>query len=251
MFDRNQMTSVLQQPIRGSRPEYRPVPSLLACVCLVCLLKTVVADEPKPKDSAPPPRVIDARDAADRLRPPGTDRYAPKVDWATIPPWRQASFYGIRSQGQIFVYVVDCSGSMIEDARLWRAKQEVRRSIMALQYPQRFKVIFYNEATLPSPGDSPKSADLPGKDQLIRWMNAIEPAGETDPRAAMKLAIALRPDAIFLLSDGEYPPGAAEAIAKSNASHVPVHCVDLSGGVGGDQLRKIASDSGGQYVSRP
>ena len=140
---------------------------------------------------------------------------------------------------------------MIEDARLARAKVEVRRSVMALQYPQRFKVIFYNEAPLPSPGDAPKSADLLGKDQLLRWMSAIEPAGETDPRGAMKLAIALRPDAIFLLSDGEYPEGAAEAIAKSNTTKIPVHCVDLSGGVGGDQLRKIAGDSGGQYISRP
>lgn len=211
----------------------------------------VVADEPKAKDQGPPPRVIDAQAAAAKLRSPGSDRYGPKVDWANIPPWRQASFYGIRTQGQVFIYVVDCSGSMIEDARLARAKVEVRRSVMALQYPQRFKVIFYNEAPLPSPGDAPKSADLFGKDQLLRWMSTIEPGGETDPRAAMKLALALRPDAIFLLSDGEYPDGAADAIAKANTGKIPVHCVDLSGGAGGNQLRQIASDSGGQYTSRP
>lgn len=220
--------------------------SLLLGVC-----SDLGAQESKTKDTAPAPRVLDPNEAASRLRAPGEDRYKSRVDWANLPPWRQTSFYGIRAQGQVFVYVVDCSGSMIEDARLAKAKIEVRKSIMALQYPQRFKVIFYNEGPLPSPGDAPKSADLPSKDQLLRWMNSIEPDGMTDPRSAMKLALALRPDAVFLLTDGEYPEGVAESIARSNTGKVPVHCIDLGNGVGANQLRKIAADSGGQYVLRP
>ncbi len=247
---RRQTTGLVLGSVNGWQVVVASV-RLAALVCGLVSTLQALAQEPKAADSGPPPRLVDAASAADKLRAPGSDRYGPKVDWANIPPWRQASFYGIRSQGQVFVYVVDCSGSMIEDARLARAKIEVRRSIMALQYPQRFKVIFYNEAPLPSPGDAPKSADLAGKDQLLRWMSAIEPNGETDPRAAMKLALALRPDAIFLLSDGEYPEGAADAIAKSNTGRIPVNCVDLSGGAGGNQLKKISADSGGQYISRP
>jgi hypothetical protein len=227
------------------------------------------ADEPRPPqaastptaaparpDSGPPQVVSSAKKSQQRLssqflRPPGSGRYEPEDDWADVPPWRQATFFGIRARGQTFIYVVDCSGSMIDESRLARAKDQVRQSILRLQSPQRFKVIFYNDQPIPMPGDLPRAADLTSKGQLLSWLRLIEPDGATDPRAAIAQALALRPDAVFLLSDGEYPAGTVEAIAKSNARKVPIHCVDLGTGDTGDQLRRIARDSGGQYVWRP
>ncbi len=194
-----------------------------------------------------------SKTASQFLRPPGADRYDPDgTDWRDVPAWRQASFFGIRAKGQFFVYVVDCSGSMIDEDRLARAKVELRRSVMALQPPQRFKVIFYSDRVWPMPGDLPRPADVGPKLQMIEWLRLIEPDGGTDPRAAMSLALALQPDAVFLLSDGEFPDGTVEAIARRNARKVPIHCVDLSGADGGgDHLRRIAADSGGQYRWRP
>ena len=187
------------------------------------------------------------------LRPPGADRYddPDASDWADVPAWRQASFFGVRARGQSFVYVVDCSGSMIDEDRLTRAKEEVRRSVARLREPQKFKVIFYNDGPLPMPGDLPRSADLLSKNQLLAWMRVIESDGGTDPKGATALALALRPDAVFLLSDGEFPDGTAEAVARQNPRKIPIHCVDLSGGLAGDQLPRIARESGGKYVSRP
>jgi hypothetical protein len=186
------------------------------------------------------------------LRPPGADRYDPSGDdWADVPPWRQASFFGLKAKGQRFVYVVDCSGSMLDEARLARAKDELRRSVWRLQPPQQFKVIFYNDEPIPMPGDLPRSADLTSKSQLLAWLRLIEPDGGTEPRGALAQALALRPDAVFLLSDGEFPEGTVEAVARSNRRKVPIHCVDLSGGAAGDQLRRIAHDSGGRYAPRP
>jgi hypothetical protein len=197
--------------------------------------------------------VVRSKAAAERLRPSSSaSRYDPNpTDWSQVPPWRQTSFFGVRAEGKFFVYVVDCSGSMIDDDRLIRAKQELRRSILALQLPQQFKVIFYNDQALPMPGDLPRSADLTSKNQLNQWLRLIEPDGATDPRPAMAQALALRPDAIFLLSDGEFPDGSVEAIAKQNARKIPIHCIDLAGGAAGDQLQRIAADSGGRYASRP
>lgn len=190
--------------------------------------------------------------ASDLLRLPRSGRYDPNgIDWRDVPPWRQASFFGIRARGQLFIYVVDCSGSMIDEDRLVRAKNELRRSVLDLQFPQRFKVIFYNDEVLAMPGDLPRPADLASKSQMIQWLRLIEPDGETDPRGALGLALSLRPDAIFLLSDGEFPDGTVEAIARKNAKKIPIHCVDLSGGTGGDHLQRIARDSGGEYRSRP
>jgi hypothetical protein len=218
------------------------------------------ADDKRPaapkdaKTTGDAPRVVpkDQERKSAFLRPPGTDRYDPNgTDWESVPPWRQTSFFGIRAQGQVFLYVVDCSGSMIDESRLTRAKSELRRSIMALQAPQRFQVIFYNDEPLPMPGILPKPADFTSKDQLLQWLRMIEPDGATDPRSALGLAVSLRPDAIFLLSDGEFPEGTAAAIARKNPRKVPIHCIDLGSGDTAEQLKQIARDSGGQYRWRP
>jgi hypothetical protein len=190
------------------------------------------------------------------LLPPGSspdDRYAyDGLDWSDIPPWRQTSFFGIRARGQFFVFVLDQSGSMIDDDRLTRAKIELRRSVYALQPPQRFEVIFYNDQATPMPGGPlPRPADQQTKDQLTTWLRLIDPDGETNPRAAIAQAISLRPDAVFLLSDGEFPDGTVEAVANLNTRKIPIHCVDLTGGQAGDHLQRIARDSGGRYASRP
>lgn len=234
---------------------------LTSIVGLACLAVTVGAEPQGRKTKAQPdpgPRVVskekdkDKARASSFLRAPGGDRYDPGGDdWRDVPPWRQASFFGIRARGQLFIYVVDCSGSMIHEGRLFRAKEELRRSVLRLQPPQRFKIIFYDDEPIAMPGDLPRSADLASKDQFLSWLRLIEPGGGTDPRTAMALALSMRPDAVFLLSDGEFPPGADEAIARRNPRKAPIHCVDLSGGEAGDQLKRISRDSGGQYVSRP
>ena len=189
------------------------------------------------------------------LAPGGSpeDRYGPDgaVDWSDLPPWRQTSFFGIRARGQFFVYVVDCSGSMIDDDRLPRATIELRRSVFALREPQRFEVIFYNSESIPMPGGPiPRSATLQAKGQLRAFLGLIDPDGGTDPRLAMKQALSLRPDAVFLLSDGACPDGTVEELTRLNKHKVPIHCVDLTGGLAGDHLKRIALANGGQYASR-
>ena len=215
-------------------------------------------------DSLPPPQVM-SKAAADARRPrsqflmppngasgSSQDRYNLEVtDWSEIPTWRQTSFFGLRG-GQFFVFVVDQSGSMIDDDRLIRAKIELLRTVFSLQPPQRFEVIFYNEEATPMPGGpQPRPADLKNKNQLTSWLHLIGPDGGTDPKPAMAQALALLPDAVFLLSDGEFPDGTVERVAKFNAHKVPIHCVDMTGGQAGNHLLRIARDSGGQYASRP
>jgi von Willebrand factor type A domain len=203
----------------------------------------------KPGDEMP---IVMSSEALARARglSAAKDRYEGEPDWAQIPPWRQASFFGIKAQGQLFVYVVDCSGSMDDEDRLDRAKAELRRSVGALQSPQRFKVIFYNDRPVPMPGDLPKPADYPSKAQLAQWLLLVPAEGPTDPRGSLSLALALKPDAVFLLSDGAFPDGTAESVAKLNPKKVPIHCVDLANGAAGNGLQKIAAESGGQYVAR-
>lgn len=192
-----------------------------------------------------------APEISDLLRPPGSDPYKPPKDWASIPPWRQTSFFGVKAEGTFFVFVVDCSGSMSDGFRLVRAKRELRRTVSRLGFPQRFLVVFYNDRAWPMPGDLVASADTDSKNHVYRWLARIDANGETDPRTAMGLALSLKPDAVFLLSDGDYPNGCVEAVAQQNKAKVPVHCIDLAPGSVGDDLKRIAAQSGGQYAARP
>ena len=194
------------------------------------------------------PSVMSA-DAAAALRKKNgrDDRYGGPGDWRDVPAWRQASFFGLRAEGKVFIFVVDRSGSMDDGDRLDRAKRELIRTVTAMQPPQRFQVIFYNDRATPMPGDLPKSADYSSRNQLARWLNRIDAEGGTDPRSAIALALGQRPDAVFLLSDGAFPDGTAPAVAALNPRKIPIHCVDLAGGAGGDDLKIIARESGGQY----
>jgi len=192
------------------------------------------------------------------LMPPSSDgaaadRYNPSgPDWSEIPPWRQTSFFGIRAAGRFFVYIIDGSGSMIDDDRFPRATMELRRSVLALQAPQQFEVIFYNDESIPMPGGPrPRTADPQTKSQFLGWLSLMEPESGTEPRLALRQALGLRPDAVFLLSDGEFPQGTVAEVARLNTRRIPIHCVDLSGGLAGDHLKRIAQASGGQYASRP
>jgi hypothetical protein len=238
----------------GSRVQAQtPAPAPSAARPSATTSPTPPVAKTQPRDAEPR---VTSRAAADLLRPPApgvvAGRYDPTaIDWREVPPWRQASFFGIRAQGQLFIYVVDCSGSMLDDDRLVRAKGELLTSINRLQYPQRFYVIFYNDHPRPMLGDLPRAADLAAKQQMTQWLGAIAADGGTEPRGAMSMALSLRPDAIFLLSDGAFPEGAVESIGRKNPRKIPIHCIDLSGGLAGDQLARIARESGGQYASRP
>ncbi|WP_165244895.1 vWA domain-containing protein [Paludisphaera soli] len=210
----------------------------------------------RPRDGEDAPKVrtpeeVEARKRSPFLQRPGESRYDAE-DVRDLPPWSRASFFGVPARGLFFVYVIDQSGSMVDDDRLTRAAIELRRSVGQLQSPQRFEVVFYNdEATSMPGGPIPRPADPENKDKLATWLRTIEPDGGTSPRRAVVQALALRPDAVFLLSDGDFPDGVADDIARANARKIPVHCIDLAGGLAGDDLRKIARESGGRYASRP
>jgi hypothetical protein len=201
------------------------------------------------------PRVLTADEMKKKgrssfLSPNGeADKYSGSVPFHELLPWEQTSFYGIRAKAQTVVFVVDCSESMADGECLLRAKRELRRSVEGLVFPQQFTVIFYNEAPILMSGGGMKTIETNVKDALTSWLRLIEPEGGTDPRDAMRIALGLRPDVIYLLSDGLFPDGTVEAIAAKNKRKTPIHCIDLTGGES-DQLKRIAKDSGGQYAAR-
>lgn len=211
--------------------------------------KSSPSPPPSPHATPKPPAPTPAPVPGFRVAPVG-EPIRPKTSGYEPASKGNATFFGMKAEGKFFVYVVDRSGSMGAGSRMLRAKRELRESVNRLEFGQQFSVIFYNETHLGVNQGSPLSADSASKRKLAQFLSIIEPDGQTDPRAAIRQALSLQPDAVFLLSDGEYPRGVVDAVRQSNRQSIPIHCVDLSGGRSGGDLQRIAAESGGQYATR-
>ncbi len=191
--------------------------------------------------------------------------YASEADssLAKVGDGSKAKFFGINSYGKKFVFVIDCSGSM-KGSRWRRAVNELRQAVNGLEGDQEFLVLLYNTQTkvmldsdLQSAGMSVATSD--NKRRMFYWLKKQIPNGSTFPGPAVYAALKLRPDAIFLLSDGLLKDNTVNWLKEWNAPRseqgnydaanvVPMNTISLD-----DQgewvMRTIANQNGGVFVS--
>lgn len=174
-------------------------------------------------------------------------------------------FCGVEGGGNHFVYLVDSSGSMGEAFE--SARSELLQSIDALQPDQRFYVIFFDAESdymrLSSPDeDESRSvyATPQNKLALRSWAKTIQMDRGRAPYDALPFAIELRPDVIFLLSDGEFPQSIEDLLVKINrvdnlfGDNDPisiVHTISYHSREGESRMRRLAKQHGGQYRHVP
>jgi von Willebrand factor type A domain len=170
-----------------------------------------------------------------------------------------AVFFGARSQGDRFVFVVDNSSSM-KDGRLEAAIAELIRSVDALSPRQGFYVIFVSDQIYPMfyPQAAPDLllATLPNKQRLAEWLPRAATASGKNRELikAMNLAASLRPHAVFFLWDGRMDHAGVRQevmaqMTRPNQWAFPIHTF----GMGVDSLDSeynlsaIAHASGGTF----
>lgn len=171
------------------------------------------------------------------------------------------AFCGVEGGGQHFVYLVDSSGSMgsaFESARL-----ELIRSVSMLAPDQRFYVVFFDEEPdymrLSDPQrDEPHSvfATPENKQRLARWAMTIRMDRGRAPYEPLRFALGLRPDVIFMLSDGEFPQRIEDQLREENRLEnlfgdtgpiSIIHTIGYHSREGEARMRRIAEQNGGQY----
>ena len=158
-----------------------------------------------------------------------------------------ASFFGLEASGGKFVYVVDRSGSMA-GRKLQAAKAEIVRSISSLDREMKFYIIFYDNQCYPMPATNLLSATEINKRDMFLWLEEIVSAGGTDPSEAMTLALSLRPDAVWLLSDGIFSDNAIAVIAEMNpGSKIQINTIAFHSNQGQNVLERIARENKGRY----
>lgn len=158
-----------------------------------------------------------------------------------------AGFMGIAATGNKFVFVIDHSGSM-SGAKLQSAKVELTKSITALEPEMQFFIIFYDNRYLAMPASGLVRASEANKKKYLAWVESIGGGGGTEPVAGMQAALALKPDAIWLLSDGLFDGQDADLIGQANpGKRTQIHTIAFYDNAGEAVLQKIAEDNRGKY----
>jgi len=196
----------------------------------------------KPEEPAPPP-------PAEVPPPPAEPAPEPQKAAEPSPPVeRSAEFFAVKSgPAARVVFVVDRSGSMTDSIDY--VKYELKRSIRALAEEQLFDVIFYSSGPfVEMPPRRLADATDRNKQVAVEFVDSVIAQGQTDPSGALERAFELQPDAIYLLTDGEFDKATVGLVKRLNAAgKVKVHTIGFIYRAGEPILKDIAAQNGGEY----
>lgn len=162
------------------------------------------------------------------------------------------SFFGSTSIAKKVVFVVDNSQSM-DGPRWTRCKEEVFTAVSNLSPQQEFYVIFFSDRDYPMLGANAPSklVTLDAKlwDAFFAWVNRLDLYGDTMAESALKRAYALKPDLIYLMTDGEFFDNTVEFCMKMRYSKIRVNTIGFqTSDAGRESLKKIAETLKGEYT---
>jgi hypothetical protein len=171
----------------------------------------------------------------------------------------RTGMFGLVGEGYKFVYVIDRSGSMGGDgaASLRAVKAELEASLKNLDTVHQFQIIFYNHRpVLFNPSGTPGKlvfATEQNKQVVRKYLDSIEAFGGTDHEAALRMAAGLKPDVIFLLTDGDEPKPTAQEMEKIErwSAGIPINTIEFGPGPASQTesfLKELARRTGGQYA---
>ncbi len=80
-----------------------------------------------------------------------------------------------------------------------------------------------------------------------RWIKNQRASGGTRPEEAVRIALALKPDVIYLLTDGEIPAETREVAHDFNLYDSVIHTIAFQTRSGEAILKGIAKDNHGRY----
>lgn len=128
-----------------------------------------------------------------------------------------SSFFGIEATGDSIVYIVDRSGSMEGDR--WRdATTELMKSIRSLRPDQKFYVFLFSGRCHPMPQMEGRNklvtATDANKERFEKWLKRQYPDQTTKPMSSVRRALNMRPDTVFLLTDGQFHDKTGEYLLR-------------------------------------
>ncbi|MDG2129302.1 MAG: VWA domain-containing protein [Fuerstiella sp.] len=159
-------------------------------------------------------------------------------------------FGGVRD-GDSFAYVVDASGSMSGE-RMTRVLEELKTSVNSLEEHHQFFVVFFNKHTYammwPKIEKRLVSASQRNKDRVLGWAFQVQPQEVTEPQRALRMALDLKPDVLFFLTDGNIPEQSLRLVRKYRRDRTSVHTICVGEDAAIPVMQKIAEVGQGAFL---
>ena len=161
------------------------------------------------------------------------------------------TFFSVAAAGKSVVYVIDRSSSMSIDGRFDRAREQVIASLRQLPPAARFQVIAYdkNAFTMRLAESGLAVATPANVETAAAALAAMAPEGATDHVRALKLALQLRPDVIYFLTDEDDLTAAdVVQVTRFNGGKASIHALCLVAPSSADTpMRNLARRNRGEF----
>ena len=164
-----------------------------------------------------------------------------------------ASFFGTKVEGKRIVFVLDNSGDM-QGGRLETVINELIGSVEAMTSRQRFYVIFHSDTVYPlfypQPATEFVLATDRNKEILKTWLETVELCYGDSVDKAVVAAASIRPDVVYLLSNGIMSDKKFEFLQSGGDGSFPIHTVGVGMGkstAARIKLQEIAESNGGTF----
>jgi hypothetical protein len=158
--------------------------------------------------------------------------------------------------GRSFVFAIDRSKSMGGDGlnALAAARGELARSLAHLTPKHRFQIIAYHHQCVYFNTPRLVSATEENRLAISRFIDDLGAYGGTDHEMALRAALAMEPDVVFLLNDGGDPHLGEISLKNINRlaeGRTIISCIQFGFGPLGDRdnfMMQLARQNGGSFT---
>lgn len=125
--------------------------------------------------------------------------YAPGGDgWREIPSPRKSLGHGAKSA----VFIIDCSESMKAHSDL--LKEQLQKTLEGLPAESSFAIMTFADGKCEMVDKKLLVATPANKQKAHEFLTKMKPKGKPDPIAALRAAFAAKPEAVYLLTAGNF-----------------------------------------------
>jgi Ca-activated chloride channel family protein len=183
------------------------------------------------------------------------DQAIPREAEPTGPTATLSLFGSSAAEGRSFVFVIDRSASMGGSGlgAIHAAAVELQKQLTSLDGEQMFQVVAYNQSAVYfMEGLAP--ATEPNKQRLVKFLEDLAAYGQTEHTRGLLAAARLKPEVIFLLTDGGDPVmtlAQLHTVRDATRGRASIHCLHFGRGqpVQGESfLKRLAAENRGSYT---
>lgn len=149
---------------------------------------------------------------------------------------KAVTFYGSKSKGNRFVFLIDNSPNMNNEGRMLMALDQLMRAVNQMSAKQWFYVIFYSDRAYPLFFPDTElgmvEAQRRNKQRLQQWLSTVElcdsrPTGSKAIEETLRLAKSVDPSTIYFLTDGDYARKVA-SVLDDEPLNAPLNVIGLT-----------------------